>query len=323
MQPSIPDRLGERLAPYPAVLMEGAVIERLKRETDLALDPLLLNAPLIYDAAGRTAMTAIYASYLAIATDHRLPMLVAAPTWRANAERAGSCAGGDVVRLNRDAVEFLRRIVDGRNAGQSPVLVGGLMACRGDAYDPAAALSARDAEAFHGPQASALADAGADYIMAATLPALSEATGMAARLSGLSVPYIISFVLGRDGALLDGTDLAAAIHAIDDGVSRPPAFYMVNCVHPQTLSKCLGDPPGGGAPFDGRLMGIQANTSERPPDELDGRATLDGADPGPFADLLTDLNRRYGLKIIGGCCGTDERHIDAVARRLSREDMPR
>ena len=93
---------------------------------------------------------------------------------------------------------------------------------------------------------------------------------------------------------------------------------MVNCVHPQTLKKDLDDTAADcGRPFGGRLMGIQANTSTRTPDELDGCEALDGASPEPFADMLADLAIGYGLKIIGGCCGTDDRHIDAVARRLS------
>lgn len=314
----MPESFAERLAPCPAVLMEGAVIERLKRETALELDPLLLNTPLIYDAAGRAAMTDIYTRYIAIGVKHGLPILVAAPTWRANAERIGRHTDRDMATVNRDAVDFVRQVAGNVDDRATPVFVGGLMACRGDAYQPEAALSADAAEAFHAPQAGALADAGAAYIMAATLPALSEAVGMARALSPLPVAYILSFVIGRTGTLLDGTDLKTAITAIDGAVSRPPAFFMVNCVHPRTLAMRLDrEPAAGGAPFDGRLWGIQANTSTRTPDELDGRKTLDGASPEPFADMLADLNRRHGLKIIGGCCGTDHRHLAAVARRLT------
>ena len=172
-----PDTLADRIAPYPAVLMEGAVIERLKRETGLDLDPLLLNTPLIYDDAGRTAMTRIYSRYITIAADYRLPILLAAPTWRANPERIGRRMNRDVAAVNRDAIDFMRGIANVAEIEEAPVIVGGLMACRGDAYKPQEALSAGDAEAFHAPQAQSLADAGADYIMAATLPALSEALG--------------------------------------------------------------------------------------------------------------------------------------------------
>lgn len=309
--------LHHRIAPYPAVLMEGAVIERIKRETALDLDPLLHNTPLIYSQAGRAAMTGIYSRYIAIAAEHRLPILVAAPTWRANIERIGSRLDRDVTTVNRDALEFMRKIAGVSPDPAPPVIVGGLMACRGDAYKPQEALSPSAAEAFHAPQARALTDAGADYIMAATLPALSEAMGMARLLSGLPVAYIISFVVGREGHLLDGTDLKAAITAIDNATARPPDFFMVNCVHPRTLAMRLErEPAGGGVPFNGRLMGIQANTSSRSPEELDGCGTLDGASPEPFADMLADLVRRHGLKIIGGCCGTDHRHIAAVARRI-------
>ncbi|WP_319407596.1 homocysteine S-methyltransferase family protein [uncultured Desulfosarcina sp.] len=302
---------------YPVILTEGAVIERIRRETSLQLDPYLLNTGLIYSTAGRAAMAQIYSQYIRIAAVHRLPILVAAPTWRANPQRVKQAALGDVSTVNHDAVRFMRDVCHACDSRTSPVMVGGLMACRGDAYQPQEALDTPSAEAFHRPQARSLAIAGVDYIMAATLPALPEAIGLARVLASLPVPYIISFIVQRDGSILDGTPLALAIEQIDDQVDPRPAFYMVNCVHPDTVVTGLGAALTEKGLLRNRLWGIQANTSAKNPEELDGSDDLDTAEPEPFADKMATLHTQFGLKVLGGCCGTNHRHIEAIAKRMS------
>lgn len=306
---------------HPAVLTEGAVIERLRRDASLSLDPHVLNTALIYSGPGRSAMARIYGQYLAVAADYRLPMLLAAPTWRANSERTRRAGLGDAPRVNHDAVRFLRELCEDAGHGPATVLIGGLMACRGDAYRPDEALTTEDACAFHRNQAQSLADAGVDYIMAATLPALSEAVGLARVLAALPVPYVISFIVDKTGRLLDGTPLRGAIDRIDGQAARRPAFYMLNCVHPRTAAAGLA---GAGSSTDGwrsRLRGIQANTSEQDPEALDGSATLDGAEPNGFADAVVDLHRRFKFTVLGGCCGTDHRHIRAIAARIAEDRL--
>jgi homocysteine S-methyltransferase len=306
-----------RLEKYPAILMEGAVIERLRREKSVQLDPHVLNTGLIYHSAGRSAMAEIYTQYFRIAADNRLPILAAAPTWRANPERIGQAALDGVDPVNRAAVRFLREVCRPFANRQPPILVGGLMACRGDAYKPQEALDPRSAEDFHRPQARSLAAAGVDYIMAVTLPAVSEAQGLARVLSSLPVPYILSFIIRDDGSVLDGTPLGAAIEQIDRAVHPAPALYLVNCVHPDTVVAGLGAQLAQKNGLRRRLRGIQANTSALRPEELDASAVLQGADPESFADALLDLHRRFGMQILGGCCGTDHRHIAAIAERIT------
>jgi len=319
MRPDPNTALRQRLGRYPAVLMEGAVIERIRRETTLPLDPNLLNAGLIYSRPGRLAMERVYSQYIRAAAEHRLPILVAAPTWRANPERVRKAAIGGVDKVNRDAVRFMRSFCPVSTHGAPPVLLGGLMACRGDAYTPQEALETAAAEDFHMPQAACLAAAGVDYIMAATLPALSEAVGLARALASQSAPYIISFIIRRDGAVLDGTPLSTAIERIDGQVAPPPDFYMVNCVHPETVKAGLGEQLLTNATLKSRLLGIQANTSEKSPEELDGSETLDGAAPQAFAEQMLALYKGSGLRVLGGCCGTDHRHIAAIADGLAKQ----
>ena len=310
-------RLLDGTEDYQAILMEGAVIERIRRETHLKLDPHVLNTALIYEREGRLAMARIYAQYIEIALGYKIPILMAAPTWRANPERVEKASLGDAEAVNRDAVAFMKEVCAPYGKSRTPILIGGLMACRGDAYKPGEALDSHAAEIFHRLQARSLAEAGVDYIMAATLPVFSEALGLARALSAQPVPYIISFVINDRGGLLDDTPLIDAIEEIDRSVDPKPCGYMVNCVHPNTLVSGLDSLLSGPGRLRDRLIGIQANTSEKPPHELDGAASLQSIAPEPFADAMADLHHRYQMRILGGCCGTDQRHIEAVARRIS------
>ena len=208
------------------ILTEGAVIERLRRETALSLDPYVLHAGWIRLAAGRQALARLYEQYVGVGRRYDLPL-----------------------------------------------------------------------------------------ILAATLPAASEAEGLARALADVGCPYLISFVIRPDGRLLDGTRLDTAMRRIDDRTDPPPAAYMVNCVHPDHLDAALAGMPAA-APPTGRLLGLQANASRLSPEALDGRALLDASVPDEFAAAMVRLHRRYGLKILGGCCGTDQRHLQAMAAAL-------
>lgn len=298
------------------VLMEGAVVERIRRGWPHLLDPLLMNAPLIYSGEGRSALRTIYGEYLDIARSAGLPLLSLTPTWRANPHRVrmSGFAGRD---LNGDAVRFLKEIRGGCGEFAGRVYIGGLMGCRGDAYRPEEALPRQEARAFHAAQATALANAGADYLFASTLPEMEEAMGMAEALAATGCPYLLSFIIRPSGQLLDGTPLDGAMARIEAEADPRPLGYMVNCVHSSVLHAALSTPPGSRALSTGRLLGLQANTSARSPEELDGLEELDGESPAAFAQGMCALRERHGLRVLGGCCGTDGGHIAALASALA------
>ena len=291
------------------VLTEGAVIERLNRRSDIPLDPALLNAPLVYDSNGRDHMADIIRGYIDIGRQSGLKILPASPTWRASRERVENSSFKDRP-INRDGVAFILELRDEAGAYASQIMVGGLMGPKGDAYRPEEALSFEDAAAFHQWQADELAAGGAQFLWAATLPALSEAKGIAKALSATGLPYIISFVIRADGNLLDGTFLPDAMAAIDDQAQQVPDGYMINCVHPQNLAQALESVPRDRIR---RLMGLQGNASIKSPEDLDGSEETDADDPGAWAQGMADLYKNYGLWVLGGCCGTDQRHISALA----------
>jgi homocysteine S-methyltransferase len=200
------------------------------------------------------------------------------------------------------------------SAAAAQVYVAGLMGCRGDAYRPQEALTSTAAEAFHGEQADALAAANVDLVLAATLPSAGEALGLARAIAATQVPYILGFVVRSNGTLLDGEPLADAIRRLDDALTRPPLGYAGTCVHPDNFGAAL---EGSGVAT--RFVALQGNGSRMSPEELDGRAALDTDTPETFGTSTARVARRFQLSIVGGCCGTDERHIRAIAAELTRD----
>lgn len=293
------------------ILMEGALGERLKREYGLTLDEYVAMANLIYDEKGAIALTNLWNEYIDIARKYQLPFMATTPTRRANQERIKEAGCSE--NIIRDNVKFLRNIQ--RNSGIE-MYVGGLMGCKGDAYTEEGALSERDAYVFHKWTAEQFEKAGADFLYAGIMPTLPEAAGMAKALESTDLPYIISFTIQEDGRLIDGTRITDAIRYIDEITSSKPICYMTNCVHPSIVYKALSQPFNENEIVRSRFWGIQANTSPLSYAELDGSADLKCSEPEEFATEMMKLSDVGNFKIWGGCCGTDNRHMECVAREL-------
>lgn len=300
---------------YPHIITEGSVIERLKREYKYPLDDFLSNTIMIYEKDGKSLLEKIYREYLDIAKSSDLPIMLLTPTWRANKERT-SKANVDMKLINTDAFAFVDNIRKSYGSFSEKIYIGGLTGCKGDAYRPEEALNENDAYAFHKDQMQILADAGVDFLFASTLPALSEAIGIAKAMSETKKDYVISFVIRDNGKLLDGTFLTDAIRIIDDSVSTPPLFYLTNCIHPDVLHKSFLNLKDENDVLRKRLFGIQANSSNKSPEELDTLEELDADTPANWARGMVDLNKKYNLKILGGCCGTDARFISSIVDLL-------
>lgn len=303
------------LQQHPCILGEGAVIERLRRDSPFALDEHVVNSAFVYEPDKRDALAAIYHQYLRIGRDHKLPLLLSTPTWRASRERIAA-AGLSNLDLNADNFSFMDEMRRKYGDYADHVLVCGLMSCKGNAYNPLEALRREDSYRFHRWQAEKLAATEVDFIMAATLPALSEATGLAEALATTGKPYIISFVVRRRGTLLDGTPLHQAIAFIDAEVNPKPLSFMVNCTHARIFQSALLDSNNSSDLVRHRMIGLLANTADLEPEELDERNELIAEDPEIFSQQVSSLRSEFGIQILGGCCGTDDRHIAALAKRL-------
>lgn len=293
------------------LLMEGGLGERLKREYRLKPDPAVALATLVETAQGRAALKEIWGGYIAIAQAYHLPFLATTPTRRANRERIGRSGFGDPIL--KDNVAFLQKL---KAESSAAMYVGGLMGCRGDAYTGEGALGEREARAFHSWQAQRLAAAGVDFLMAGIMPTAPEAAGMARAMAQTGLPYLISFTLQESGRLIDGTTLHDAIVGIDGAVGARPVCYMTNCVHPVIVRKALAQPWNRTSAVWERFQGVQANTSPLPYAQLDGAADLHCTDPCALALEMEALGREMNLKIWGGCCGTDGRHMEEMAKRM-------
>ncbi len=309
-------KVNSLLAASSPILGEGAVIERLRRAPGIRLDDHVVNSTLTYEEGGRAALEAIYRQYLEIGRRYQLPLLLSTPTWRAGRERitAAGLTGRD---LNGDNSRFLAELRDSYGDYAQQVAICGLMSCRGDAYSPAEAMSAEAAAEFHTWQADALAAAGVDFLLAATLPALSEALGLAHAQAATGLPYLISFVARPEGTLLDGTPLKTAVAAIDAAVTPRPLAYLINCTHASIFRSALLNQRNSSARVRERVIGLLANTAALSPEELDERAELVEEAPEVFGNSVAALRDELGMKVLGGCCGTDDRHIDCLARKLS------
>ena len=299
------------------IIGEGAVIERLRRDTEWELDPYVVNAAFIYDEKKRAAIETIYRQYLDIGLASGLPLLLSTPTWRASRERIKT-AGYEDRAVNEDNFRFLDNLRRSYGVYGDKVAICGLMSCRGDAYNPSERLSEQKAQAFHTWQAQKLAQSGVDFLLASTLPALSEATGLAAAQAATGKPYIISFVFRPQGTLLDGTPIKDAVAAIDAQVDPKPLAYMCNCTHASIFRSAMMQETNVSPLVRKRVVGLLANTAALEPEELDSSEDLVAEAPEIFGRDVALLHREFGMKILGGCCGTDQRHIQSLASHFTR-----
>jgi homocysteine S-methyltransferase len=264
--------------------------------------------PLVDDERGRDQLLHYYGEYVDIARRAGAGVQLDTPTWRASAdwgERLGYSAG-ELRLVNRDAVTLLRRLRD--RAGVDPLLVSGCLGPRGDGYVAGEEVDPDAAAAYHAPQIEAFAEAGADLVTVLTLTGTGEAIGIvrAARAAGL--PVAVSFTVEVDGRLPDGTSLPAAVAAVD--AEGGPDYFMVNCAHPTHIAPGLAE---DGGDWRTRVVGLRANASVLSHAELDAATELDEGDPDELARAQDALRPRLpSLALVGGCCGTDARHVAAM-----------
>jgi homocysteine S-methyltransferase len=268
--------------------------------------------PLLDSPGGRAALERYFEPYFAIARAHGARFQLDTPTWRANRDRGAplgyDCAALD--RVNRHAVEFARRL-----AAANPdlgVRVSGLVGPRGDGYVVGERMEAGEAQAYHAEQIGALA--GADLISALTLTYPGEAVGIVRAATEAGLPAIVSFTVETDGRLPDGTALGEAIEAVDEATGGAAEAFMVNCAHPAHFAAVLD---GG---WTSRIRGLRANASRLSHAEIDAAEALDDGDPAELAALYAGLRERLpALTILGGCCGTDARHVGAIVAAVAAD----
>ena len=286
-------------------------------ETDLIFNegfdlPEFASFVLVDDARGRAALEGYFRRHADIAMQHGCGVILEAPTWRASRDwgsRIGYPAA-ELRRVNESAASLLSQVRgEYRDAARSPVVVSGCIGPRADAYRPAERMGEGEAEDYHSEQIAILAATEVDLVHAMTITYAAEAIGIARAAAGAGIPAAISFTTETDGRLPDGTSLADAVAAVEAATGGAPVYYGVNCAHPSHFASALPSDPIGA-----RLRSVRANASRMSHAELDESPALDAGDP---LELVGDYLRLHAqhpsISILGGCCGTDARHMQAIA----------
>ena len=261
---------------------------------------------------GTAALRRYFRTYAELAQRFDAGLVLDSVTWRASADwgRKLGYTSGALTDANRAAIGLLEEIRGEYETERTPVVISGCVGPRGDGYVPDRAMSEQEAAVYHREQIETFAGSAADMVGAMTMTYAEEAVGIARAAQRAAIPVAISFTVETDGRLPTGQDLRSAIEQVDDTTSGYPAYYMVNCAHPTHFEPVLS----AGAPWVERIRGLRANASRMSHAELNDSPDLDIGDAAELGQDYARLKRRLRrLNVMGGCCGTDHRHIEQIA----------
>ena len=272
---------------------------------------------LLASARGQAVLRGYYERHVRLAVRQRMGFVAESPTWRANPDW-GARVGYDRAALataNHAAIALMHALRASSESAHTPVVISGNIGPRGDGYEVGSLMSPEEAEAYHAWQIGVLRDAGADLVSAFTMTNVNEAIGVANAARAAGMPCVISFTVETDGRLPAGDHLGDAIDAVDIATGDAPAYYMINCAHPTHFETVL-DP---GAGWLRRIGGLRANASALSHAELDAAMQLHDGNAFELGEQYGALCRRFPhLTVLGGCCGTDHRHVESIAHACMR-----
>lgn len=270
--------------------------------------PLFASFHLLDSDDGRQRLRDYFDRYIPLAKQAGVGLLLESATWRASPDwtaRLG-LADDDMARINRDCIAFLEDVRFMQETDATPMVISGCVGPRGDGYDPGMLMTEAEAEAYHAQQIGVLADTAADLISALTMTNVSEAIGITRAAQKAGIPVAISFTVETDGRLPTGENLGESVAAVDAATGNGPAYFMINCAHPTHFEAALAGLP--------RIRGLRANASSCSHEELDNAEVLDDGNPVELGGQFADLMRAHPqLSVLGGCCGTDHRHIEQIS----------
>lgn len=277
--------------------------------------PEFASFTLLREEAGRAALRRYYEGFLAIAAEYGTGYTFDPPTWRAS-EKWGAALGyspAEIADLNREAVAFAREVCE-RAAGEVPVSIAGTIGPEGDGYSPESFLSAAEAEEYHAKQVAVFASEGVDMVSGFTMTYVEEAVGIVRAAAAAGLPVSVSFTVETDGRLPSGEPLREAVERLDAETGGAALYQMINCAHPTHFAADLA----GEAAWLGRIGGVRANASRRSHAELDEAEELDSGNPEELGAEYAALESRLpDLRVVGGCCGTDQRHVASICAHLA------
>jgi S-methylmethionine-dependent homocysteine/selenocysteine methylase len=275
--------------------------------------PYFAAFDLLKNAEGYEALRTYFTTYVTIAKEHRVGFILESATWRANPDWAAKLgySKGALADMNRKAIELLTDIRAVHETEHSNMVISGCVGPRGDGYNPATMMSAAEAERYHAVQIETFKETEADLVTAITMTYAEEAIGVTRAATAAGLPVVISFTVETDGKLPSGQTLAAAIEQVDHATGHAPVYYMINCAHPTHFDHVLA----ADEPWVQRIHGLRTNASTKSHAELDEAEELDAGKPVELGLHHKDLKPRLpNLRVLGGCCGTDHRHIAEICK---------
>jgi S-methylmethionine-dependent homocysteine/selenocysteine methylase len=273
--------------------------------------PAFAAFDLLKDEQGTATLRRYYEPYLALAHRHGAGFVLESPTWRANSRWASEIgySSSELDALNRKAIALMEELRESNDSGQAPIVISGCIGPQDDGYRPATRMSASEAEGYHSEQIGTFAETAADMVTAITMTYADEGIGIAGAAGQAGLPVAISFTVETDGRLPSGQAIGDAVQQVDDETNCGPAYYMINCAHPTHFEDVLG----AGRGWQDRIRGLRANSSTRSHAELDEATELDEGDPADLGMRYAGLRPRLpNLNVLGGCCGTDHRHVTEI-----------
>ena len=274
--------------------------------------PAFAAFDLLKDDAGTEELRSYFRPYLELARENGSGFVLESPTWRASPRWAAEIgySPGELDEMNRKAISLMAELRD-EFSDVSPIVISGCVGPQDDGYDPKQKLSADEAADYHSTQIGTFAGTEADMAAAITMTYVDEAIGVTRAAQNAGLPIAISFTLETDGRLPSGQPLGEAISETDAATSEGPAYYMINCAHPTHFEAVLDSDSA----WDARIRGLRANASTKTHAELDEATELDDGDPIDLGARYAALRERLpNLNVLGGCCGTDDRHVGQICR---------
>lgn len=298
-------------------LTDGGIETTLVFHEKISL-PDFASFTLLKTREGEAILKNCYREYARVARKFGTGVILESASWRASADwgkRLGYTRE-TLAAAVRDSVRMLEEIREEDEFAGMDFVVSGCFGPRGDGYVADKLMTEREAEQYHMEQATTLAATNADMLCAMTINYAEEAVGIARAAQQVRRPVAISFTLETDGRLVTGQSLREAIEQVDAATSNFPAYYMINCAHPTHFESALA----AGEPWAQRIRGIRANASRRSHAELNDSPDLDAGNPVELGEQYGQLRRTLGhLNVLGGCCGTDARHVEKIAESVCGE----
>ena len=281
--------------------------------------PYFASFDLMKNEDGIAQVRRYYERFIAMARNSGLGFVLESPTWRANTDWAAKLGYDRQARaaINRRTIALMAQMRDAHETPDTPIVISGNIGPQGDGYSPDRIMSVNEAQDYHAEQIDVFAATDADLVSAFTLNYVNEAIGVARAARAAKMPVVISFTVETNGKLPTGQTLKEAIVETDLKTDSAPAYYMLNCAHPTHFADVLAT----NEPWLKRLRGLRANASTRSHAELDAAPDLDAGDPVALGRQYRDLRRRLPqLTILGGCCGTDHRHVEQICFACTGEE---